>query len=60
MNFGKGRLTSPLEETTLVEDIDDGTKIEGLTDADVEAIENLGIPRYEICSKKETERKMAL
>lgn len=48
---------TPLEETTLVEDIDDGTKIEGLTDADVEAIENLGIPRYEIRSKKRLKEK---
>jgi len=43
---------TPLDETTLAEDIDDGTKIGGLTEADVQAIERLGFPRYEICSKK--------
>ena len=46
-----------LDETTLVEDIDDGIEIEGLTEADVEAIENLGFPRYEICSKKRLKEK---
>jgi len=42
---------TPLSETTLVEDLDDGP-IEGLTEADVRAMEWLGVPRYEVCSKK--------
>lgn len=42
-----------LDETTLAEDINDScTKIEGLTEADVQAIERLVFPRYDICSKK--------
>jgi len=43
---------TPLNETTTIEDLDDGTKIEGFTEADAEAIESLGVPRYVICSKK--------
>ena len=48
---------TPLGETTLVEDIDDGTNIEGLTEADIEAMESLGFPRYEICSRKRLKEK---
>jgi hypothetical protein len=43
---------TPLNETASAEDVDDGLTITGLTEADVQAIERLGFPRYEICSKK--------
>lgn len=43
---------TPLNETAPTEDVDDGNVIEGLTEADVEALEQLDLPRYEVESKK--------
>jgi len=42
---------TPLDETIPAEDIDDGSIVEGVTLADIEALEELGFPRYISCSK---------
>lgn len=50
---------TPLHRTYAVKD-DDGTIIEGLTGADINAIEELGFPAFEITSKENLRKKWGL